>query len=161
MTDYTQTLTETVTLSEALSQTADIHVPTRWKNLVNGAWSTTTGGTKPTIDLITNIKRVDVANGDYVLIYPVSHTKKTLDVGYTAREARAKISVDVRTATSQARLQQLVREVDRIIMASRTNKSNTTFQVVEGGSRTEFSDKLRLLYRIVIDYAGVNYVERI
>lgn len=161
MTAYTQTCTETVSLVEILVNIPDIDTMQRWADLLNSAWSTTTGGKKPRIVKIIDERSVDTANQDWVLVYPSGQSKKAQSVGYDSREVRNSQSIDCRTAISHARIQQIKREVDRIMMANRKSRSATGFQVIDGPTEHDLSDKMRMMYRYVLDYTGVIYAEPI
>jgi hypothetical protein len=161
VTAYTKTCTETPTISATSTATWIIDYVYHWVAMLNSGWATATGSTKPTISRVIDYKRFDLASTDYVFVYPVSFTKAPVGVGYDSRRLEAKLSVDIRTAKSGSRLLQIAQEVDRIVMANRINKAVTGFQVADGPSRQDLSDKMRLLYRIVLDYRGFVYNEPI
>jgi hypothetical protein len=161
MTAFTQTCTESLSLVEVLVSVPDIDTMARWVNLLDGSWSASTGGIKPRIIKVIDEKRIDVGTLDYVLVYPSGEAKKPQGVGYDSREVQNTQSVDCRTSKGHWRIQQMKREIDRIMMANRSNKSATGYQVVTGPVLHDLSDKMRMIFKYVLDYTGTTYAEPI
>ena len=161
MTAYIQAAIEAVSFSDGLVPIEDIDTLARWTNLLNDSWDTTRGGKKPRIIKVIDEKRVDTGTLDYVLVYPSGQAKKAMSVGYDSREVRNSQSIDCRTSLSHGRIQQMKREVDRIMMANRKSRSATGYQIIDGPTEHDLSDKMRLMYRYVLDYTGINYAEKI
>jgi hypothetical protein len=162
MTLFTSTITESLSVSDAIQHVEDVDSMARWVALLNSGWSSSSGGKKPIIGKIIDYKSIDVGIGgqDYVLVYPSGMTKKSVGAPYDGRKVTNLQSIDIRSGKDHGRIQQLRREVDRIMMANRTNRSATGFQVISGPEEKDLSDKFRNLYRYVLDYTGETFAER-
>jgi hypothetical protein len=108
-----------------------------------------TDNTVPSIISILDSKMADARFGDFVMTSPVSHTERPASLGYSEIDFTDVVAVDVRTSVSRARLIKLRDEVRRCIYQSKTAIGDFRLASIEGV--TDTSDKMRKLYRMVID----------
>ena len=107
-----------------------------------------TGDFKPIISAIYSIKRGDLTNRDYVLMYAVDHAEKPVSLGYTHIDYTDTVNIDIRTKESKTRLNNLRDEVRRIVYANR--KDFDGYKIAKVNSIKDLSDKMNQMYRYVI-----------
>jgi hypothetical protein len=125
------------------------------KKLLDGQWSTNTGGAKPLIDLIENHKRVDLQFGqgkDAILVYALPADIDPLGIGYPYESEFQTVFIDIRTTVSKARLMILKTEVIRIIHKFRYREETwNPHDVLVLKKTTPLSNKTIKLWREIID----------
>lgn len=105
--------------------------------------------TTPQIMSILDSKMADARYGDFVMITPISHTERPASLGYTEIDFTDVVGVDIRTSVGRERLIKLRDEVRRCIYSKKTELGNYRLASIEG--ITDTSDKMRKLYRMIID----------
>ena len=124
---------------------------------LTSAWTpANTDSVTPTIAAVFNYKRVDARNGDYALVYAVSHSEKSAGLGYGAIDYTDVVSIDIRTAygsgnitNGRAHLIKLRDEARRCVYAAKTSLGGYVLASIDNVQ--DMSDKSILLWRMVID----------
>jgi len=110
-----------------------------------------TGGYKPSINLIYDVKREDVGinPSDSVLAYATTHIERPASLGFDTIDYTDHVSIDVRTTASRTRMNQLRDEARRIIYNKRKSLSGYKLLTIDNG--TDLSDRSIKLWRYIID----------
>ena len=99
------------------------------QTLLSSNWNpANTGSRTPAFQRIYADKRIRFNDGDFVLIDAMNETKNP-ELGGTRSTTNHDVKIDVRTKVSEAQLELMKIEVDRIILANRTNP-DANFHVV-------------------------------
>lgn len=85
------------------------------KDAIDTNWNTSTGGTKPKITTIYDIRKYDLRVGDLVTIQSINIDTRPLGINHNKYEEIEDFSIVMSTKTSRTRMLQIVDEVKRII----------------------------------------------
>lgn len=125
-------------------------IPQIFVDLLNDNWIITNVA-KPTIGLVENYKRINVKNGDYIMVYESAGLSRIRgDVQWSSEDIGGNVKMDIRT-TSKTRLNDLYTEVQRILYANRIEPA-TGWHKLEDSNRVNLTNKAVGLYRYVLDY---------
>ena len=84
-------------------------------NQLDTLWSTSTGGTKPTITSIFDIKRFDLAVNDYIVVQPIITDSEIMGISHQNYTEEDTLALIISTKTSRTRMFEIIDEVKRII----------------------------------------------
>lgn len=121
------------------------------KTMLTSGWTAgNTDSITPTVDFVTEYKRMDLRNsGDTIVVYSGLETNVPASLGYTTVDTVHVVSIDARTSVSRDHGRKVRDEIKRIMRDNR--KGDSTFATIDIVRITDLSDKSRHLYRYVID----------
>lgn len=123
-------------------------------DLLNNNWNSD-NVVKPTIGISEDIKRLDLADGDGILVYETGpKLREKGDIFYSTHDFNSFVSIDIRTVTSRAQLYALLTEVDRIQVLKRKDP-HTEWHTLYPVRSAPFTNKHTMLWREVVDWRFV------
>ena len=132
-------------------------------SLLSSNWSAVASGvgTTPTIKSSWDMGKKNLKNGDLIRCYEISGGHDILGIGKGLDKHTSRLSIDISTATSRARLRALYQGVVHIIHAAHSKSAgtalNSDYASIRLLSRTDQSDKLRRWYRYVLNCEITSY----
>lgn len=121
------------------------------KRILMENWDYTNLGT-PTIDLLTNVKRIDYHSNDWILIDTLDYDEDYADLFRDFVTTRTKIKLNVMTSESWSKLNILYRQIESIIRSIRKNVGYDNYDVVGTIRKVDKSSGLRKLYSADIEF---------
>lgn len=124
-----------------------------------------TGNYRPVILDITDTgpehgKRLDLQKHDFVLCYETAHNEEAPELFYDFVTTRINITVDVRTVKGRKHLQLLENEIRRLVHSKRKG-DGTNFDRLVFKTRTDLSDRSKILFRMTFQIEVVILAELI
>ena len=118
--------------------------------LLDTNWNTSnTGGVKPNIANITELKRT---SGDSVLLYSISEVPEDNAAGVGSKKKTKVIAMDCRSSTSFAQIILMKEEVERIMNANQVDPfSDLVYSISDITDIQDMSDRTRCLFRFKLD----------
>jgi len=127
------------------------------KTILENDWTSgNTDSLTPTVDFVVNHKLVNLANGDFILLYESGEQHTSFGLGGVDWTKAQTVSIDIRTTYKTAAITavrahavKLRNEVERILKANITGDAN--YQQILPLRTQDLSDKNQGLGRFVID----------
>lgn len=124
-----------------------------------------TDGIKPVIIDVADVspetgKRLDMRNRDYVIVFETAHNEETPELLYDFVTTRINITLDARTMRSRKQQQLMENEIRRIIHTKRKGDGTNMDRLVYK-TRTDLSDRTKLLFRTTFQVEVVIFSELI
>ena len=124
-----------------------------------------TDGIKPVIIDVADVspetgKRLDMRNRDYVIVFETAHNEETPELLYDFVTTRINITLDARTMRSPRHQQLMENEIRRIIHTKRKGDGTNMDRLVYK-TRTDLSDRTKLLFRTTFQVEVVIFAELI
>ena len=124
-----------------------------------------TDGIKPVIIDVADVspetgKRLDMRNRDYVIVFETAHNEETPELLYDFVTTRINITLDARTMRSRKQQQLMENEIRRIIHNKRKGDGTNMDRLVYK-TRTDLSDRTKLLFRTTFQVEVVIFAELI
>jgi len=125
-------------------------------SLITDNWvAANVDNTTPVIGKVWDYKRINLNGSDYILMYESGAlSAKRGDLEWSSRDIEGTFRIDIRTMVSEARLDLLYEEVDRILIANRgkgTVEPAPGWHKLEMVNRTNLTNKTIKLYRYILD----------
>tara|TARA_R100000008_G_scaffold77114_1_gene57376 strand:- start:359 stop:808 length:450 start_codon:yes stop_codon:yes gene_type:complete len=105
-------------------------------------------------------KRLDMKNRDYILVFETAHNEETPEMLYDFVTTRINITLDARTTKSRKHMQKMENEIRRCIHTKRKG-DGTNFDRLVFKTRTDLSDRSKMLYRTTFQIEVVIFAELI
>jgi len=137
------------------------------KTLLETYWnSTNTDGKTPEIDLVYDVKELDLSIKDRILIYTVNETPRLNGIGTKKTRQDHRVSIDIRSCykpikdttkatmsstTGHEHLIKLREEVERIILLYSNAPGGNYQAIIPDGTNQNLSDKMKNLWRYVYE----------
>jgi hypothetical protein len=124
-----------------------------------------TGNYRPVVLDITDTspehgKRLDLQKHDYVLLYETAHNEEAPELFYDFVTTRINITVDMRTVKGRKHLELLENEIRRLVHSKRKG-DGTNFDRLVFKTRTDLSDRSKILFRMTFQIEVVILAELI
>jgi hypothetical protein len=124
--------------------------------LLTNDWTNgNTNSRTPTIQHVTDSRKYNLRDGDYVLLYMGAITQTADALNYQSVNVNEMVSVDIRTKFSRAHALLMRNEVNRIIWSNRKTLTNYNHMTPENS--TDLSNKMINLWRWVIDVRFIKH----
>jgi hypothetical protein len=105
-------------------------------------------------------KRLDLQKHDYVLLYETAHNEEAPELFYDFVTTRINITVDMRTVKGRKHLELLENEIRRLVHSKRKG-DGTNFDRLVFKTRTDLSDRSKILFRMTFQIEVVILAELI
>jgi hypothetical protein len=144
-----------------------LDAPGTVKTLLTNNWTAVNTDNKtPVIDIVYDVKEIDLSINDRILIYTVNETARINGIGSKKTRQDHMISIDIRSAykpnkdttkstmsttTGHEHLLKLKEEVERIITTYSNNPGGGYQAILPDGTNQNLSDKFKNLWRYVYE----------
>jgi hypothetical protein len=134
--------------------------------LLRDSWNRSkTSNLRPVVVDIANTtpeqaKRIDLQKSDFILVYETAHNEEAPELFYDFVTTRVNITVDMRTVKGRKHLQDLENEVRRLVHTKRKG-DGTNFDRMVFKTRTDLSDRSKILFRMTFQIEVVTFAEDI
>jgi hypothetical protein len=144
-----------------------LDAPGTVKNLLTDNWiAANTDNKTPVIDLVYDVKELDISINDRILIYTVNETARINGIGSKKTRQDHRVSIDIRSAykpnkdttkaamstvTGHEHLLNIKEEVERIITTYSNNPGGNYQAMLPDGTNQNLSDKFKNLWRYVYE----------
>lgn len=128
------------------------------KTILNDNWnSSNTDNMTPEINIITDVKQIDAANGDHILLYEMIEPIEPFGIGAQEWAHDRQVSIDIRTTYKRASIPDIRPHLIKIkdealrIIKSKVDNPDADHHLLVPLRKKDLSDKSIGIGRMVID----------